>query len=88
VQINFLHGNFKGLRFVMYLNDRDMKNAKTGVEHLTTTTGVVRGIDSVRDFLSMIQSKFADVRVSGQKQQDADYVQYTLLTDNRIAIFY
>ena len=58
---------------------------RTGLEQLTDTTGVVRGTDEVKNFISMCHYEFNVVNVTGNIR--CDYIQYTLLTDNRIAIF-
>lgn len=58
---------------------------KIGLEHLTDTTGVVRGYNEVKDFVSMCNYKFSKVHIFGDVK--TDYLQYTLLTNNEIRIY-
>lgn len=59
--------------------------------HLTDTTGTVKGAQEVKDFINMCNSKFNSVDKVICKDADicrpADYLQYTLLTNNRIRIY-
>lgn len=66
-----------------------METIKTGLEHLTDTTGVVRGKQEVKNFISMAHSKFDEVKLyKSEIDTNGEYLQYTLLTDNRISIYY
>lgn len=58
------------------------------MKHLTDTTGIVRGIQEVKNFINMCNSKFECVdTVKVTDHNDKGYLQYTLLNDNKIRIY-
>jgi hypothetical protein len=61
---------------------------KTGVEKLTDTTGAVRGLSEIRSFLRVARHKFSEVQMVEPECPVKDFLQYTLLTENRIRIYY
>lgn len=54
----------------------------------TTTTGTVKGQQEVKEFLRTANLKFNEVRKTDNAINNipADYLQYTLLTGNRIEV--
>ena len=54
---------------------------------LTSTTGTVKGEQEVKDFLRMANKKFNEVIMEDAKMPVEGYIQYTLLTNNRIKIW-
>lgn len=64
-----------------------MLQKKFGIEQLTDTTGVVRGEQEVKNFINTCNSKFTKVFVEKTSLPGNDYLQYTLLTNNRIRLF-
>lgn len=54
---------------------------------ITSTTGTVKGIQEVKDFVNMCNSKFAKVHKVVSEIQIPGYLQYTLLTNNEIRIY-
>lgn len=61
------------------------------MKHLTDTTGTEEGVSEVRAFISMANSKFLNVDIQPLQGSEipaaADFLQYTLLTGNRIRIY-
>jgi hypothetical protein len=58
-----------------------------GVKMLTTTTGYVYGVDNVKRFISECKTTFSNVDIVDTTNKIEGYVQYTLLTNNRIRIY-
>jgi hypothetical protein len=54
---------------------------------LTGTTGTVKGFQECIDFTNMCNSKFTEVIIFESQMPIQGYLQYTLLTDNRIKIY-
>lgn len=54
---------------------------------LTSTTGTVKGTQEVKDFINMCNSKFSKVYTVNTVLPIAGYLQYTLLTNNKIRIY-
>lgn len=54
---------------------------------ITSTTGTVKGIQEVKDFVNMCNSKFAKVHKVVSEIKIPGYLQYTLLTNNEIRIY-
>lgn len=59
----------------------------SGLTHSTDTTGTVKGIEEVKNFISMCNSKFDKVYIIGTITDETDYLQYTLLLNNEIRIY-
>lgn len=57
------------------------------ITKLTSTTGTVKGKQECADFIKMANSKFSSVEFIKLTPIVDDYLQYTLLTGNRIRIF-
>lgn len=55
---------------------------------LTSTTGTVKGINEVKDFIKMCNSKFSKVHKMDVADKVDGYLQYTLLTNNEIRLYY
>jgi len=53
---------------------------------LTSTTGTVKGIQECKDFIRMANQKFSEVKTEVSLMPIPGYIQYTLLTQNRILI--
>lgn len=57
---------------------------------LTTTTGTVKGEQECKDFRRMAFANFNEVIIAncfGTSPERGNYIQYTLLTNNRIKIY-
>ena len=57
-------------------------------ELLTNTTGTVTGKQEVKDFVKMCNSKFAKVHRVVATIAPGEFLQYTLLTNNEIRVYY
>lgn len=56
---------------------------------LTTTTGTVKGVSEVKDFIKECYEKHSNVFIvqMGGESGPIDYLQYTLLTKNEIRLY-
>ncbi len=55
---------------------------------LTNTTGHVIGVTEVKMFISMCTVKFREIKVTElSTDKNPNFLQYTLLTNNRIHLF-
>jgi len=58
------------------------------MKQLTDTTGTVTGEQEVKDFINTCSSKFDSVYRVKIELPGSDFLQYTLLTNNRIRLYY
>lgn len=54
---------------------------------LTSTTGTVKGTQECKDFRRMAIANFNEVIIVNNGINQGDYLQYTLLTNNKIKIY-
>jgi len=58
-----------------------------GVTKLTETTGTVNGVQNIINFIEKCNKKYSEViQVNGAKR--FDFCQYTILTNNKIKLFF
>jgi hypothetical protein len=57
------------------------------IKRLTDTTGIVYGSENVKRFTALCKIFFKEVRIVKVPYSSPEYLQYTIMTDNRITIF-
>lgn len=76
------------LKYCMFVKLlKRLNTMKKGINQLTDTTGFVYGLDHVKSFMKEASSKYSNVRIEVLNHSERDFIQYTLLTDNRIVIY-